>query len=328
MLFEPHGPLRQALEQSGVRKAFRAGDILFRQGDAGDCMYLIESGHILLLFDGEKPLKRLAPGEFFGEIALLSMSSRRTATAVVEADAELLLVGQSELLKLEEREPRVMCALMRETCTNLLTSENALIGELEARNGELERTLDYLRRTQEERDAKQLEALTDELTGLYNRRCLQEQMARLLGQGVEPGLALLVVDLDLFKPINDTHGHAAGDLVLRKVSAVLRAAVRRTDLPCRIGGDEFALVLPNTRESDARARAIEIHRRINELLVQLPNAQLAVHASVGGTMLRGGEDLAALHARADESLYLAKQAGRSRAVWSGAVCTPEGPDQR
>jgi two-component system, cell cycle response regulator len=161
-------------------------------------------------------------------------------------------------------------------------------------------------------------ALTDELTGLYNRRYLfahlDELMARVNGDGV--GIALLIFDIDHFKRVNDTSGHAAGDNVLRQIAARALDSVRSVDLVARLGGEEFAVVMPETSLAVAAAVADRLRLAVaSEPFVLGPDGErLPITVSIGATTTIAGEDRGQLLKRADDALYEAKSAGRNRVV--------------
>lgn len=150
----------------------------------------------------------------------------------------------------------------------------------------------------------------DLLTGLPNRRGVEQPMGRMLAQhaGGPHKLALLFVDLDGFKTINDRLGHAAGDALLQIVSARLAAGMRSGDLVCRHGGDEFVCLLPNLDSEDrARALAAGLRHAITQPCA-LHGHQVAVDASIGVAIYpRDGHDLAALLRSADSAMYAAKR---------------------
>lgn len=153
----------------------------------------------------------------------------------------------------------------------------------------------------------------DELTGLHNARAFHGELPRMLSLAARSGLhlSLVLLDLDHFKRINDTLGHAAGDAALRAVGRALHSGRRREDLVARIGGEEIAIVLLGVDASGARVvaeRALDAVRRvrIDE------HAELSLTASAGVAEASPGETLEALFARADAALYAAKRAGRDR----------------
>jgi len=174
-------------------------------------------------------------------------------------------------------------------------------------------------RTRELREAKERAenlARTDELTGINNRRAFYDCGMREVEVAQRHGhsISLLMLDLDHFKTINDDHGHAAGDALLVAVSDIIRQGVRGTDILGRIGGEEFAIVLPHTRLDAARELAEKLRRRIAEWKLPYDGVQLAVTASIGVAERRDGEHLDALISRADGALYTAKREGRNRVV--------------
>lgn len=158
-------------------------------------------------------------------------------------------------------------------------------------------------------------SLTDHLTGLLNRAgfesAAEEAIRAARGRG--NALALLFVDLDHFKAVNDTHGHAAGDLVLKVFGERLCAVLRAGDEAARFGGDEFAAILEGMRaEQDALLFAAKVVEAAQKPFA-LPEGEARLGASVGVAVLRGDDDLASLLRRADDNLYRAKAAGRGRA---------------
>lgn len=163
--------------------------------------------------------------------------------------------------------------------------------------------------------AERLETLahTDHLTGLANRRSVEEALGRAVARSERSGspLAVLLVDLDRFKAVNDTLGHDAGDRVLEGVAAVLRRTLRKADLAGRFGGEEFVVLAADTDRLGALALAERILERLRraELL-----SDRTVTASAGVALHRPGEPSDELLKRADDALYRAKAAGRDRAV--------------
>src|SRR5690554_3989735 len=158
-------------------------------------------------------------------------------------------------------------------------------------------------------------ALEDELTGLHNRRAFFEFGAQLLNQAVRhhTPLTLIMMDLDHFKAINDTHGHDAGDEVLRQVSALLQARIRDCDIVARMGGEEFAVLLPETGLEMAQTLAERLLGLLQELTVHHGGQSISPSASFGISLL-GSRDrrLEDLLSRADRALYQSKHQGRGR----------------
>jgi len=163
-------------------------------------------------------------------------------------------------------------------------------------------------------------AVTDGLTGLHNRRYLDTHLDTLVARAHsrEKNLSLLITDIDRFKAVNDSHGHDAGDDVLREFARRLRINVRGMDLACRYGGEEFVIVMPDTPAHVAADVAERLRLQIEQdaFLVSNGAKSLPVTVSVGVATLNrdNGEDAKALLKRADEALYEAKSSGRNRVV--------------
>lgn len=168
-------------------------------------------------------------------------------------------------------------------------------------------------------------AVTDELTGLCNRRRFFEEADRAFRIAVATvsDLSVLMLDLDHFKAINDGFGHAAGDAVLREVAERCRTALRARDVVARMGGEEFAVLLPNTDAAGARLVAQNLLAAISSRRVPVGGGDLEVRASVGvAFMTNGDRDIESIVERADRALYAAKGSGRNRVVMQ-----PDSPDE-
>jgi len=162
------------------------------------------------------------------------------------------------------------------------------------------------------REARQLADL-DALTGLHNRRYFHETLAREVARALRYNrqLALIVFDLDDFKEVNDRIGHLAGDSVLAEAAERVRSVVRSADFACRVGGDEFAVILPESALADAD----QLYRRIQAAVSSRPISQIGtLYLSAGVTQLRPEDDSVSFFQRADEALHRAKEAGKGRVV--------------
>jgi two-component system cell cycle response regulator len=160
-------------------------------------------------------------------------------------------------------------------------------------------------------------AVTDGLTGLHNRRYLERHLAILVNQAVarEKPMSVLVLDIDHFKQINDGYGHAVGDDVLREFSNRIRKAVRGIDVACRMGGEEFVIVMPDTDAALSLIVAERLRQKIAHQPFRIPESDnvMEVTVSVGIASLTSAEDTPeTLLKRADEALYRAKRGGRNR----------------
>jgi two-component system cell cycle response regulator len=166
-------------------------------------------------------------------------------------------------------------------------------------------------------------ALTDPLTGLFNRRYMETHVGTLVERSAARGisLSLLILDIDFFMSINDSHGHDAGDDVLREFAERLKASIRGIDLACRYGGEEFVVVMPDTDLGVATLVAERIRRRIagEPFPIEKGARSIEVTISVGIAARMGPQDNAPqMLKRADEALYRAKRDGRNRVVADAA----------
>jgi diguanylate cyclase (GGDEF)-like protein len=162
------------------------------------------------------------------------------------------------------------------------------------------------------REARQLADL-DALTGLHNRRYFHETLARECARAhrYDRRLSLIVFDLDNFKDVNDKVGHLAGDAVLAEAAARVRGVIRTADIPCRVGGDEFAVILPESTIEQAE----QLFGRLQETISSRPLAQAGrLHISAGVAELKAEDDSISFFERSDDALYRAKQAGKGQSV--------------
>jgi len=164
-------------------------------------------------------------------------------------------------------------------------------------------------------DRLQVISNTDALTGLASRRRFTEALEREVARSLRYGapLTLLLIDVDQFKRVNDQFGHAAGDRALSRVVGSLRSSCRQTDLPARYGGDEFALLLPETTGEKGLQLAQRIAVALRDPALEGPEDP-PLTLSIGVAQLAPGERMAALARRADQGLYQAKTSGRNRAI--------------
>jgi len=169
-------------------------------------------------------------------------------------------------------------------------------------------------------------AIQDGMTGIHNKRYFTEFLDREIAVCSRHGhpLTLVMFDVDHFKKVNDTHGHLAGDAVLKDLAARIRPRIRREDLFARYGGEEFACVLPSTALPGGIVFADHLRTIIAERPCQFENLNISFTISLGVTTLHRetGVDPAALIKRADENLYVAKRGGRNRVVPSLADLIP------
>jgi diguanylate cyclase (GGDEF)-like protein len=191
-------------------------------------------------------------------------------------------------------------------------AQERMVQTLAERNAQLSRVASLQRELREQ-------ALRDPLTGLYNRRALAERFAQESAHQRATGqpLALAVLDIDHFKQVNDTHGHAAGDQVLCGLARELREALRASDTVFRTGGEEFALLLPGADAESALRRVEALRERVAAADLGLPEHRVSFSAGVAAVG-PGLEMLDALLKAADRALYAAKAGGRNRSVLAAA----------
>lgn len=299
-IFKAAGPLRHV----------GADEIIFRKGELGRSMFVIESGDVRLEFGGDVPDKVIGPREFFGELALFIGNHARVANAVGVNECSLRVIEHAAYERLVETEPAMLAQFMRRSFAYLVASERQLIGNLTRRNEDLMITLDSLRQTQTQLSTANRLIRTDELTGLTNRRGLYHFLETLNTHRVNGlQLGVILIDLDRFKQINDHFGHLVGDEVLRVVASEVANAAAPCDLPCRIGGDEFALIAQIADIQALEARADRIVSGIRALRFPAPHERLSVSVSVGASMCSDGTGWSTWYSEADSALYHAKGEG-------------------
>lgn len=161
-------------------------------------------------------------------------------------------------------------------------------------------------------------SVTDELTGLENRRAAMAKARHTLALGRRSGasISLAIIDIDHFKRINDQYGHPFGDLVLKELAQRLKHLVRESDVVARIGGEEFCLLMPDTNTQGAYELCERLHRDIGSMVIPHHDDMVSLTISIGLTTTHGQDDydFDVLYARADEALYRAKAGGRDQVV--------------
>ena len=161
------------------------------------------------------------------------------------------------------------------------------------------------------------DARTDSLTKIANRRAFDDEIKRRFSEMQRLGtqFSLVILDVDHFKKFNDTHGHQAGDEVLRHVGQALKKCGRDLDIPCRYGGEEFAFILPDTDNTGAGTVAERVRKTIEAMVVRFEGKELKVTASLGVAQAQSIDNPETLIRRADDALYESKAAGRNRSYF-------------
>ena len=277
------------------------GARLLTHGQDNASLYLVLAGslHVHLTDTSDLHHFTVGPGQCVGEMSIID---GRSASALVLAaeDSLLIVMPHEEVWILVDHVQGFARNLLHMMASRVRNDNRLIIESLHSRR-ELEQA-----------------AYNDALTGLRNRRAMERafpvRLAQTLGSN-EPA-CLLMIDIDHFKRLNDTHGHVAGDAVLREVGRTLIGCLRASELVARYGGEEFAILLPNLDIVGAVAVAERIRAAVEQhaVIAQPGGSRLQVTVSVGVAPAAKGEPLQGLVARADLALYLAKEQGRNRVI--------------
>lgn len=293
-LFDKLTPrLRQALVQAATTRRLAAGDRLLVTGELNSCLFIVVAGAVDVLLPGvDTPHVRLGVGECVGELSLIDGHP---------VSADVVAVEATTLLQLDHAR---MWALIESSAILARNLLRVLAGRVRHDHAVLAESSDERRRFERL-------SMVDGLTTLHNRRWFDEVFPLHVGRLLTEGRAgaLLMADVDRFKDLNDAHGHAVGDMALRRIARALTAGLRPGDLLARYGGEEF-VVLVSDVDTDAGKEVAERLRR--QVRHRAGDDAPACTLSVGVAALRAGETFQALVARADAALFRAKQSGRDR----------------
>jgi diguanylate cyclase (GGDEF)-like protein len=252
--------------------------------------FLVIAGQLMVTLERSSatPLATISPGEVVGEVSTLTLGATTAWVRTAQA-SEVLVIEREKLLAWAQQSHQLALNLLQ------LLGERLRHSNLHARGAQL--------------ISQQLQtrALSDALTGALNRHWLEQHLEALR---LCPELALLMVDIDHFKAINDTHGHSCGDAVLRAVATTLRHALRPSDALVRLGGEEFLVIC---RQEASQAAAEGLGERLRQAVQHLQSDDLPpVTISIGVALRTPGEGWEAQLERADTALYRAKRGGRNR----------------
>jgi diguanylate cyclase (GGDEF)-like protein len=274
---------------------FRAGTVLCREGGRAREFFVILEGEACATKGGET-VRTLGPGEFFGELALFEHLPRAltlTAKTPVRAFVMSNQCFSSVIANNAELERKILRTLVLENVAVRTIAEQALRNQAAL---------------------NEHQALHDALTGLPNRRLFRQRIEQTVEDLGGLKAAVLVLDLDRFKEVNDTLGHEAGDQLLQELGARLRQVVRASDTVARLGGDEFGVLLPRQADAESVVLTIERIRQAIEEPVIVEGLPLGVEASVGVAFCPDdAEDVETLLRRADVAMYRAKEESSSYA---------------
>ena len=284
--------VRGEVADRGVIRTLAPAERLLVTGAMNTSLFIVVDGLVEVLLPGaESPHVSLGPGECVGELSLID--GQPVSADVVAASATTIVeLSHDHVWALIDSSATFARNLLR-VLAGRVRHDHAVLAESSGARRHYERL-----------------SMVDSLTTLHNRRWFDTmfplQAARLQQEG-RPG-ALLMVDVDRFKALNDAHGHAVGDVVLTRIGAALTAGLRPGDLLARYGGEEFAALLGDIEEHAAR----DVAERLRQLAATPRDGMPSCTVSIGVSAIRSGEMFEALVRRADEALFRAKEAGRNR----------------
>lgn len=261
-------------------RAVEAGQVIFHQGDPGREVYFVESGQVVV-FDPAAPrvpVRVFNVGGMFGELAAIDRQPR-TLSARAESDCCLWALSAGDFERLILKNKRLVLSLMRGLSASVRYTTDIFM-EAASRSTH------------------------DALTGLYNRS-LFESLVEVLDENRPPQVSAILVDIDGLKRVNDTQGHAAGDEMIQRTAAILRAAFRVEDAVARIGGDEFAIILPKTGPAEGQQAVERIQAQLESYNRQHP--EFPICFSIG--LATGSPDcpMQEIIQQADLRMYANKQ---------------------
>ncbi len=284
---------------------------------------------------------------FGGRTATAAPAARPTASRDQDAnrDAERAMMASSRLKDLAQSistdigihssQVEAVTADLRDIGKNPGGAEEAVCGAITkilSANGQLQKQLELAEKQIASQAAEirvhETEARTDSLTSLANRRAFDDELQRRFAewQRRKTPFTLLLLDIDHFKKFNDTHGHQAGDEVLRTVGKVLADVPREMDVPCRYGGEEFVVILPATNAREGTVLAERLRKSVESSATAWDGKSLKVTCSLGLAEVGGNDTTALLVKRSDDALYRSKQQGRNCGhLHDGRQCVPITP---
>jgi len=286
-------------------------EAIIREGDTGEELYIHFSGTLKAYgaqSDGtQRWLFDVRQGDFFGEMSIIAHEPRSVTISAAE-DATVIMLRGVDFYEIISQLPIIGFKILK----SISLVQNRWLDKTSKSYSDLIRWGETARRR----------AITDEMTGLYNRRFLEESIKeRLSNQSMNLRImSLLMMDLDKIHGINDRHGSKAGDLVITAAASIIRSCLRSGDIPARLSGDEFAVLLPDTDKKDAAIVAEKIREKIAECQIEVPEKPGSDTTVTIGTRTSIGIAIAPVHARtvedlvniSDNALRKAKELGRNR----------------
>jgi diguanylate cyclase (GGDEF)-like protein len=297
----------------------KKGETVFNEGDEGGELFILYTGALTAFgrqSDGNQrwlfDIKQR--GEFFGEMSIIAHEPRSATISAVE-DSSVMALREVDFFRIISRQPLTGFKILK----SISIVQNQWLDQSSKSYNDLIRWGETARRR----------AITDEMTGLYNRRFLAESMKERFSNSSMNfrTMSLLMLDLDKIHGINDRYGFKAGDLVIIAAAEALRSCLRPGDIPARLSGDEFAVLLPDTNKKDAAKVAERIREKIAGCQIEVPEKSVPEKNVVIGTQTSIGISIAPLHAAtvddfvntSDSALRKAKERGRNRVEVYGEI---------
>ncbi len=287
------------------------GEVLFREGDEGNELFIVKSGimasSIQLAGGGSRELATFQTGNFFGEMSIFEKAPR-SATCYCKKKCVLMSLHENDFYLIMEQHPDIATKIMYRML-NITTQRLRDTGE-------------FLSDMVHWGEAARKRAITDELTGAYNRRFLDDALEKqfTISKNNDTPLSLMMIDLDYFRSINEHYGNETGDKMIIAVVGVINRNLRERDVLARFGGDEFTILLPHTDSAAAFKMAEKMRKDVEALDI------LEAHKGpISRTTLSIGVAAFPEHAKVlhelkesvDKALYQAKEGGRNKVVRFG-----------
>lgn len=281
---------------------FKAGDQLIKSGEQGRFMFVIQSGKVKIHND-DLVLEEVGPNGIVGEMSLVDGTDRSACVTALE-DTSVIPIGKKRFQALIREHPEFALYTMKIMSLRLrLMNErfNNAIGNVTVQKGIVE-TLREM-------------AAQDPLTGKMNRRqfYISADIEIERAQRHARPLSVMMLDIDHFKSINDTYGHAAGDEAIQLVANTIQSELRSTDILARVGGEEFAVLLPESYKEESEATAERIRKTVEKTELKHNDKTITFTTSIGVSEWKPIEkNIKQAIERADNALYEAKRNGRNR----------------
>jgi diguanylate cyclase (GGDEF)-like protein len=289
----------------------KKGETIFREGEAGKDLFILFSGAVKAYGNQSDGNQRLLfelkqRGQLFGEMAMVTNESR-ASTTIVSENAVVLMLRITDFYRILAQNPIIGFKILKA----IIVVENQKLEQSSESYNDLIRWGETARRR----------AITDEMTGLYNRRFLEDSIKERFSNlvGLRP-ISLLMIDLDKLHGVNVRYGPQTGDFVITAAAGAIRSCLRPSDIPTRLAGDEFAVLLPDTNRKNAVKVAARIRENIAKMQVNVPtsheageNVTLSIHTSIGIAIAPDhAKTIQEFINAADSALKKAKDMGRNR----------------